>query len=165
MPLNPERRTHLEHCVACNATLKSLTEARNEFAAMNTDIPEPDWDDFRSVVRSELLSRSVQRDSVVRRWTGWAIRPALAWALSLVLVIGITTGGFLWHHRTHQEVSTRPATVVPDSDSLDIVGIEAELSVWSQSGVFEELAQLETAEEEYLRQILQSAEQDVLEQK
>jgi hypothetical protein len=87
----------------------------------------------------------------------------MAWGLSLVFVVVITTGVFVWQGR--QVVSVTPATAVSDTDSLDALAIEAELSVWSQTGVFEELAQLETEEEENLRRILQTAEQETLEQK
>jgi hypothetical protein len=158
-----ERHRHLDQCAQCSAVWKSMESARADFAAMADDVPEPNWDEFRSTVRSELLSRSVQRTSTLRRWTGWPIRPAMAWGLSMLMVIGIMTGGFLWHHETSHPADvtaglTESATVTPAAETNTI---EAEMSVWSQGGVFEELSQLETAEEEYLREMLESAQQEV----
>src|SRR5437016_3424210 len=83
--LNVSCRTHLNSCTACAAQLRSLESAYNGFKMEDTQIPEPDWDDFRDSVRLELLSRSVQRDSALRRWTGWPIRPVMAWGFSLAL--------------------------------------------------------------------------------
>jgi hypothetical protein len=84
----------------------------------------------------------------------------MAWALSLLFAVGITTGGFLWHHETsHTDVST----TLPDSSvtaGAEAAELEAEISVWSQTSLFEELSQLETAEEEYLLEMLQSAQQE-----
>jgi hypothetical protein len=159
-----ERRRHLDHCAHCSAVWKSMESARADFAAIADDVPEPNWDEFRSSVRSELLSRSVQRTSTFRRWTGWPIRPAMAWGMSILMVIGVMTGGFLWHHeRSHPAETTTgltdiSATVTPAAETGTI---EAEMSVWSQAGVFEELLQLETVEEEYLREMLESAQQEV----
>ena len=76
--ISPKRRNHLDHCVRCRATSASLRSVHAEVASLETDIPEPDWEHFRSSVRDKLLSRSVQRETAVRRWTGWAIRPATA---------------------------------------------------------------------------------------
>src|SRR5215469_1500119 len=90
-----ERQGHLSSCATCSAQLRSIEAARNKFAMEDQNIPEPDWNDFRDSVRLALLSRSVQREAAVRRWTGWAIRPAMAWGLSFALLIGISVGGFV----------------------------------------------------------------------
>ena len=66
-----------------------LERVRSEMSAMDDNIPEPDWAEFRSSVRNKLLSRSVRRTSAVRRWK-------LAWTFSFIAVIGITTG-VLWN--------------------------------------------------------------------
>src|SRR5436190_4775434 len=78
------RRKHLDNCVICAAQLQSIQSAYNRLAGEEAEVPEPEWDDFRSNVRLELLSRAIKRESTVRRWTGWSVRPAMAWALSLV---------------------------------------------------------------------------------
>ena len=142
-----------------------MESVRKDFGTFRSDILEPDWDDFRSSVRNELLSRSVQRTSVVRRWTGWPIRPAMAWGLSFLLVVGVTTGTFIWHERSHSNTSTGALVNTTETINPELLTIETEISVWSQSGVFEELSQLGSLEEENLRQILQSAEINVLEQR
>ena len=82
-------RTHIDSCLRCQATWESLRSVHAEITSIETDIPEPDWAHFRSSVRDDLLSRSIQRQTAVRRWTGWSIRPAVAWALSLLMAIGI----------------------------------------------------------------------------
>src|SRR5947208_9447249 len=92
-----KQRTHMESCPQCRATWESMQSIHAEISSLEADIAEPDWAQFRSSVRDELLSRSVQRESAVRRWTGWAIRPAVAWALSLLLIIGLTTVAVLWN--------------------------------------------------------------------
>src|SRR5689334_1029003 len=84
-------RLHLEQCAQCRSAWKSLESVQTELGSLDSEIPEPEWAQFRSSVRDRLLSRSIQRETVVRRWTGWAVRPAMAWALSLVLIAGITT--------------------------------------------------------------------------
>lgn len=120
---------------------------------MDPDIPEPDWTEFRSSVRNELLARSVQRQTAVRRWTGWAIRPGVAWALSVLIAVGITTGAFLWNMQPIYVQQPLPAPLRIESPD-----VESEMAAWSQSGLFEELDQLGAAEEEHLRKMLESAQ-------
>ena len=145
------RRSHLEACRRCHAVWTSLQSAHAEFSSLEEDIVEPDWIDFRTSVRDRLLSRSVQRASVVRRWTGWtgwAGRPAVAWALSLLIAIAGTTGVLLWK-MTQQSA---PLTVVEEP----VNDFELEKAVWTQTAVFDELSQLGDTDVESLRQMLQS---------
>jgi hypothetical protein len=137
-----------------------MESAQADFASIEADVPEPDWNDFRSSVRDELLSRSVQRASTVRRWTGWPIRPAMAWGLSMVIAIGATTGAFLWHIENRRVENPPPIAASAIDSPIEAGEIEREMSVWSQTGVFEALAQLESVEQEHLRDMLQSAEQE-----
>jgi len=167
------RREHLRSCARCQATWHSMQTTHSEVSGLDNDIIEPDWAEFRSTVRNALLSRSVKRESVVRRWTGWHVRPAAAWALSIVLAIGIT-GAAMWN-RTEpeaqssipeiQETPTVVATEPADSllDQIDISGIEEEMQVWSQKGLFDEIAQLEEAQQEQLREMLEDARQETAE--
>src|SRR5215467_4326164 len=94
--LKKDRLAHLNSCAVCMAQARSIQSARTDLA-IEDGIPEPDWNNFRDSVRLELLSRSVQRQGAVRRWTGWPIRPAMAWGMSFAMVIGVGIGGFLWH--------------------------------------------------------------------
>src|SRR5687767_416452 len=94
--LKGNRRAHLDACKSCRATLHSMQSVHREVSTLDSDIPEPDWSEFRSSVRNELLSRSVKRASVVRRWTGWNVRPAVAWAASVILAVGILGAGLVW---------------------------------------------------------------------
>jgi len=172
--LPPARRAHLDSCEACMDKLKSVESVHTNLSTLamtDTEIPEPDWEEFRSSVRTELLSRSVQRESVVRRWTGWAVRPAMAWGLAMGLVVCVMTGGFLWHVSTdriqqaNEGESTESAAVESQEPMLDISAnadpeaIETEKTVWagSDSGVFETVAQLDGAQAEQLRRLLDSA--------
>src|SRR5438045_9040326 len=96
-------RSHLDACSQCQAAWKSIGSIQAELGSLDSGIPEPDWTEFRSSVRDRLLSRSIQRESAVRRWTGWAIRPAMAWALSLLFIAGGTTIIVLWNvDKTHR---------------------------------------------------------------
>jgi len=111
MRLSAHRQKHLDSCTACTARLQSIEGVHRSIALEDTNIPEPDWNDFRSNVRLQLLSRAVKRDSTVRRWTGWSVRPAMAWGLSFAILICVSAGGFWWH--VSNTVNKRPT--VPSS--------------------------------------------------
>jgi hypothetical protein len=144
--------THLNSCPRCRETWKSMQAVHSEMTSIETHIPEPDWTHFRSSVRDELLSRSIQRQTVVRRWTGWTIRPAIAWALSLMMAIGITTITLLW------SVDRTPATLFVGGNDASAVESTAE---WIEAGpeksLFDEVVSLGDEQQEQLRQMLESA--------
>ena len=121
-----------------------------EMSSMESDIPEPDWSQFRSSVRDELLSRSIQRQTAVRRWTGWAVRPAVAWALSLLMAVGITTVTVLWKM---EPAASRPATA-PVAVEQPVEVIEA----GPERSLFDDVVTLGEEEQEQLRQMLESAQ-------
>ncbi len=150
-----KQRPHLGNCPRCHSTWQSFKTARAEVRSLDAEIPEPDWTEFRASVRDRLLSRSIQRDSAVRRWTGWAIRPAMAWALSLLLAVGVTIGAFLWRiERTPEPNPVVKTTVVETTD--DALNLEADLSLYSPAALFDDLVQLGEIEQEQLRQMLES---------
>ena len=160
-PLAPGRHAHLDSCTRCSAALKSFESMHTEFSTLSGDVPEPDWEQFRNAVRNELLSRSVQRASAVRRWTGWPIRPAMAWGLSLAFAVAVTTGGFLWHLQTAEPPAAvsgagipAPVEAIVEPSSMD-----AGFAVWSQTDLFDELVNLEEPEQEALRRMLTVAQQ------
>ena len=163
-PLGARRRAHLEGCSRCHATWKSMEAAQKEFAQVETEVVEPDWAEFRSSVRDALLSRSAQRASIVRRWTGWPVRPVMAWALSVMIIVGGTAGALLWRQNANR--SEAPVEVVqqPTAPLTVETGIDAEMTVWSQTSIFEELSQLRTTEEENLRTMLMEADPGASEQ-
>ena len=137
---------------------EEVNRIMNELRSLDEDIPEPDWAEFRSAVRDRLLSRSIQRASVVRRWTGWPIRPSLAWALSLVIAIAGTTGIFLWNiDRTLPAASSQ--TPVSAAALETNIG-DADRTVWSQGTLFDDLLQLGDDEEQQLRQMLEAEQAD-----
>ena len=132
-----------------------MLAVHTDVSSLDADIPEPDWAQFRSSVRDQLLSRSVQRASAVRRWTGWPIRPAMAWALSLLFAVGITTGAFLWiSERTHEHGTVSVA--LPPEPVPVLTEVEAQEPVWSQTALFDDLIQLGDSEGERLRLMLEA---------
>jgi hypothetical protein len=145
-----EHRSHIDTCERCRATWEFVRSAHAEMSAMDTEIPEPDWTQFRSCVRDELLSRSVQRETTVRRWTGWTVRPAMAWALSLLLAVGLTTVTVLW------KTGGRPA---PSAVHIEATFVEptAEISeAGPEKSLFDEVGSLGEEQQERLRQMLES---------
>jgi hypothetical protein len=164
MSLPANRRTHLDACPACLARIHTIGSV-HESVLMHSEIPEPDWDEFRSRVRLELLSRSIQRESSVRRWTGWAIRPAMAWGLSLLLLVFAGAGGFWWHVTNDRQAAQEtgavhnPAAVETTPEYADV---DAALAAWTHTNVFEDLATIDGPEAEQVRQLLQSAQEGKL---
>jgi hypothetical protein len=144
--LPAKHRSHIDACPRCRETWESMRSVHAEMASMETDIPEPDWEQFRSSVRDEMLSRSIQRESAVRRWTGWAIRPAAAWALSVVMAVGITTVTVLWKAERNPEPQPGP---VPYSEPIQ---------VGPDKSLFEEIGSLGEEEQEQFRKLLESAQ-------
>jgi hypothetical protein len=149
--LPAKQRAHLDGCAQCRTSWQSLRAAHAEVSSMETDIPEPDWTHFRSSVRDQLLSRSIQRQSALRKWTGWAIRPATAWALSMLLVVGLTTVTVLWKAGVR---SPAPASII--QSPLPEAAAEATIEVAPDRALFDDLVQLGEEEQEQLRQMLES---------
>jgi len=147
-------RTHLESCARCREVWESLKPLHAEVASLDTEIPEPDWAEFRSSVRNELLSRSIQRQSAVWPvwpWSRWTFRPALAWALSMLLAVGIPTGAFLWHLQKDNIATTRIETT---SEATPADLIEA----GTEKTVFDDLMDLSDSEQAQLQQMLLAAQ-------
>ena len=151
------RLEHLKSCSLCAAQLRSIEAVRGDLAMDDSEIPEPDWNTFRDSVRSELLSRSIQRETAVRRWTGWSIRPTMAWALSLALLLVVTVGGFFWHVR---QDDVKNSAVVMQEMPVDSAEVET-LPAWTGSGVFQQLSTLEEPQMERLQLLMESAQNGV----
>jgi hypothetical protein len=141
-------KTHLESCARCREVWESLKPLHDEVASLDTEIPEPDWTQFRSSVRDELLSRSIQRQSAVWPWTGRTFRPALAWALSMLLAVGIPTGAFLWHLQKDNISTTRVETASPSTPAADLI------EAGTEKAVFDDLMDLSDSEQAQLQQML-----------
>ena len=152
--LPAERKLHLDSCARCTATLTSMLSVHGAVTSLDADIPEPDWAEFRSSVRDRLLSRAAQRSSAVRRWTGWPIRPAAAWALSLVVAVGITTAAFLWNMERMQTTVVEPPR--PQPPAIELNDVEAMSLGWSKTSLFDDLIQLNDAQAEQVRAMLES---------
>jgi hypothetical protein len=158
--LPAKRRAHLDSCPACLARFHTIGSIHESVLMQDSEIPEPDWNEFRSGVRLELLSRSIQRESSVRRWTGWAIRPAVAWGLSVLLLVCAGAGGFWWHvsndRQAAREAIQNPPAAETTAENLDV---DAALAAWTHTNVFEDLATIDGPEAEQVRQLLQSAQE------
>jgi len=144
-------QAHLDSCARCREIWESLKPLYAEMASMDAEIPEPDWMEFRSAVRDHLLSRSVQRQTAVRRWTGWAIRPAMAWALSLLIAVGIPTGMFVWYVQTeNRPVSTgRTLQPLPAAELIE---------VGTEKTVFDDVIELNDSEQMQFQELLEAAQ-------
>ena len=155
--LPAKRKSHLDSCSRCGTKWTSMLAMHAEVTSPAADIAEPDWTEFCSAVRDRLLSRSMQRASAMRRWTGWSMQPGAAWALSVFVAVALTTGAFLWNReRTSSPAGVlEPLPLHPAVESNDADTVKA---VWSQTALFDELVQLGDAEEEQLRQMIASAE-------
>jgi hypothetical protein len=149
--VSAKHKAHLAGCIQCRTTWQSMQSVHAEVASTDSDILEPDWGRFRSSVRDRLLSRSIQRQSTVRRWTGWAIRPATAWALSMFLVVGLTTVTVLW--KTENRTAAPAVTVESPTPEP---AAETEVEVAPDRALFDDLVQLGDEEQEQLRQMLES---------
>jgi hypothetical protein len=149
--LPAEYRSHLDDCAQCRATWKSLESIQTELGSLDSEIPEPDWTQFRSSVRDRILSRSIQRKTAFRRWTGWAVRPAMALALSLLFVAGVTTVTIMWNAGKSARPSTSAATPAfePAPELME---------AGSERALFDDLVQLGDVEREQLQKILDSSE-------
>src|SRR5206468_8277000 len=133
-------------------TLAAVQGVQAQMTPSENDVPEPDWAEFRSDVRDAMLSRSIQRNAALRRWTGWPLPPAMSWSLSVVFIAGLTAGMLVWNQRG-VEPAAPPVSeneIVADNPLSD-----TEAAVWAQTDVFDELAQLKDDEADNLRQLLE----------
>lgn len=151
MEVPAKHRAHLDACTRCQAAWSSVQSIHSELGALDPEIPEPDWTEFRSSVRDRLLSRSIQRESAVRRWTGWAVRPAMAWALSFLLIAGLTTVAILWNTGKTSAPSNRVESSVSEP-------LPESMEAGSQRALFDDLVQLGEDQQEQLQQILDSSQ-------
>jgi hypothetical protein len=148
-------RIHLESCARCRETWESLKPLHAEVASLDTEIAEPDWAEFRSSVRDELLSRSIQRQSAawpVWPLSRWTVRPAVAWMLSLLLAVGIPTGAFVWHLQKDNNTATRIETTSESTPAADF------LEAGTEKTVFDDLMDLSDSEQAQLQQMLLAAQ-------
>jgi hypothetical protein len=149
MELPARYRSHLEACPKCQAASKSVESIHAELGSLDSGIPEPDWEQFRSSVRDRLLSRSIQRETAVRRWTGWAVRPTMAWALSLLFIVGLTTVLLLWNVG---KPTASNGLVTPSAEPVT----ETAIGAIPERALFDDLMQLGEDQQEQLQQILTS---------
>ena len=167
-----KRSRHLEDCSDCRDTMTRLGKVRDDVVVSDRDpldyeLASVDWNGLRSSVRDGLLAQSVKRSSVLRRWTGTSMKPAAAWSLGLVLVVSTVTAGGIWHYQTDH---VRPPIAEGTADEgafaareflLDNVDtIAAEDLAWSHTDIFSTLDELESSEEEALRELIFLAASD-----
>jgi len=154
LELPAKHKAHLDACLRCRSTWDSMRPVHSEMTSMESEIPEPDWALFRSSVRDELLSRSIQRESSMRRWTGWAVRPAVAWALSLLMAVGITTVTVLW--KIDNRAPAPPAPTAIQSPPAIEPAIEV-VEAGPEKSLFDDVVSLGEEEQRQFRQLLESS--------
>ncbi len=156
--LSDRRQAHLQSCAQCMKKFESVQEVRNQIEGMRMEsdeyIPEPDWSEFRSDVRTALLSRSVQRENAAKGWlAGFSWKPALALGFSMLLVFGITFG-VAWNQRYVEPESTT---------TVENLSVEADLNslaAISQTDIFDDLVNLNADEALTLQMILDDMAQE-----
>jgi predicted anti-sigma-YlaC factor YlaD len=172
--LSSRRRTHLKSCGRCKNAFESAQSLHAELtksAADDQDIPEPDWFQFRSDVRTAMLSRAARRQPSTIRWGGWIMRPAMTLGLAVAFTAGLSAGLVIWKHQgttiqptlspvQEQLVSLEPNDTDLTDDALaDSTVIDLGMTTWSQTSVFDELSRLNDMQAEKLQQILEAETQ------
>jgi len=145
------QRTHLEACGCCREIWNASKPMYAGVNSLDAEMPEPDWEQFRSSVRDQLLSRTIQRQTAVRRWTGWAVRPAIAWALSLFIAVGIPTGALLWHLQKHD----KPSAGVQNTQPLPAPEL---IEAGTDKTIFDDLIELNDSEQAQFQAMLEAAQ-------
>jgi len=164
-------RTHLHACTRCTDAFVSAQGLHSEMMKSvidDQDIPEPDWFQFRTDVRTSMLSRAARHQSKTASWSGWLLRPAMTWGLAVAFTAGLTAGLFLWNEPamnissagapiTEQIVSLDVSEAeIADEASMDSAVVDLGMTTWSQTSMFDELSQLSDAQAEKLQQLLEA---------
>ena len=170
--LPSRRRTHLKSCARCTDAFESAQSLHAELTNSvvdDQDIPEPDWFQFRSDVRTAMLSRAAQRQPGTVRWGGWIMRPAMSLGLAVAFTAGLTAGLVIWKHQVTSIPITTVAPVheqlaslelndadLTDDTLVDSTVVDLGMTTWSQTSVFDELSQLTEMQAEKLQHILEA---------
>lgn len=170
--LSSRRRIHLKSCARCTNALESAQRVHLELTKSVLDdqeIPEPDWFQFRTNVRTAMLSRAAQRQPKTMSWSGWFLRPAMTWGLAVAFTAGLSAGLLIWNYQgTNTQSTASPVAEqiasLNDTDTIDdaptdSAGIELGMTTWSQTSVFDELSQLNEMQAEKLQRILEAEAQ------
>jgi len=158
VPLSSERGNHLAQCAQCSEKFHSVKQLRTQIAdsaVADDDVIEPDWENFRSGVRGALLSRSVRREQGRQSWFGdVAWKPALAWGLSLVVVVGLTSTLLRWDDAAPETAGIQaPFQVTEAISSGELSDVETVAAI-AQADVFDDLLELNEDESESLQRLL-----------
>jgi predicted anti-sigma-YlaC factor YlaD len=118
--VTPEINQHLKDCGECEAKLNAFRQTMTMLDEWKAPEPSPYFDTrFQARLREEK-ERASQPAS---RWA-WLRRPALAGALAVVAVVGITVfqrGGITGNNMTDRPpiIAAAPGTAVGDLQALD----------------------------------------------
>jgi len=172
--LTSRRGIHLKSCARCTDALDSAQRVHAELTKAvldNEDFPEPDWFQFRTDVRTAMLSRAAQRQPKMISWSSWFLRPAMTWGLAVAFTAGLSAGMLIWNHQgTNIQSTVLPVqeqiasldvndTDTIDDASTDSAAIDLGMTNWSQTSVFDELSQLNEMQTEKLQRILEAEAQ------
>jgi predicted anti-sigma-YlaC factor YlaD len=104
---------HLRSCASCAAELKSLRQTMALMDAWEAPEPSPYFD-------TRLHARLREVKAEPRSWTQWLRKPAVAFALLVLMVIGITLfQGAPTHNGANPPVQTALGTAVNDLQQLE----------------------------------------------
>jgi hypothetical protein len=163
--LPPRRRSHLDHCEQCQAGIESIRPLYEDLG-VTASIPDGgdsvDFEAIRRGIRQALLARAVKRSRRLGP-LGLGYGPLNVRGLTLALfVLALGLGG-MWHYRTAHTVrdaGTGSDTAYVD-DTLFLIdaaeALEVEATAWSGTDIFAELAELDTGEQETLRELIAMA--------
>lgn len=164
--LDSGKTAHLEQCDRCQETLAALTPCFQDMSdgmreAGLAPTAHPDWSEFRSGVRDELLARSVRRSSWLGKWTAplGLTPPPAVWGVavpSLVIVVTLTLAS-VWLARTSRTtdfVDVRPGVATAELFEEDATALETEALAWSEGDFFITLNELDESEADRLLELI-----------
>ena len=175
--LPPGRKGHFEVCGHCQARFGTIKGLRQTLDRLDSAVPEVDWDRFRWSVHDRLLSRTVQRSSVLHRWVGLPLRPVMVWTFLVFLTASAGTLALVRYTETDRVAvrddaenelggrvpaprGTSPTGATSGDDVFEQASmLEAEVFAWSYTSIFAELGELEPGETERLRELLALTQQ------
>jgi hypothetical protein len=121
--LAADRRTHVDHCAACQATAADLRAA---LALAGTDeVPEPSvlfWSSLNARVRAQLAPR---RDRTSLRWLRWPQLATAAGVAAVLVALGVAAQRAVREQPLPPPASPALATAAALADVTAASGLEA----------------------------------------
>jgi len=135
--MTPELNTHLQSCDGCAGKLVELQQTMALLDEWQAPEPSPYFDvRLQARLREEMAASN-------QGWFRWVRKPALALALTVLMVMTITLvrsdGG--WHLRTHpkQMADYTPAIIEPGTAVGDLQALDKNNELYSDFDVLDDL--------------------------